>query len=74
MEVHLTPDLQAKLARLATEQGRDSHALVLEAVERLVDYDDWFLREVEKGLSAADRAEFIEHEDIGALINSRYTG
>ena len=55
MEVHLTPDLQAKLTRLATEQGRDSQALVLEAVERLVDYDDWFLREVEKGLSAADR-------------------
>jgi predicted transcriptional regulator len=53
MEVHLTPDLQAKLTRLATEQGRDSQALVLEAVKRLVDYDDWFLREVEKGLSAA---------------------
>lgn len=74
MEVHLTPDLQAKLARLAAEQGRDLQALVLEAVERLVDYDDWFLREVEKGLSAADRGEIIEHEDIGALINSRYTG
>jgi predicted transcriptional regulator len=74
MEVYLTPDLQAKLARLAAEQGRDSQALVLEAVERLVDYDDWFLREVEKGLSAADRGEFIEHEDIGAMINSRYAG
>lgn len=74
MEVYLTPDLQAKLTRLAAEQGRDSQALVLEAVERLVDYDDWFLREVEKGLSAADRGDFIEHEDIGALINSRYTG
>jgi predicted transcriptional regulator len=72
MEVHLTPDLQAKLTRLATEQGRDSQALVLEAVERLVDYDDWFLREVEKGVSAADRGEFIEHDAVGALINSRY--
>jgi len=74
MEVYLTPDLQAKLTRLATEQGRDSQALVLEAVERLVDYENWFLREVENGLSAADRGEFIEHEDIGALIISRYTG
>ena len=37
MEVRLTPDLQAKLTRLAAEQGRDSEALVLEAVERLVD-------------------------------------
>jgi predicted transcriptional regulator len=47
---------------------------VQEAVERLVDYDDWFLREVEKGLSAADRGEFLEHEDIGTLIKSRYPG
>jgi len=30
MEVYLTPDLQAKLTRLASEQGRDSQALVLE--------------------------------------------
>jgi predicted transcriptional regulator len=74
MEVYLAPDLQAKLTRLATEQGRDSQALVQEAVERLVDYDNWFLREVERGLSAADRGEFIEHEDIGTMINSRYPG
>jgi predicted transcriptional regulator len=47
---------------------------VLEAVEHLVDYDDWFLREVEKGLSAADRGEFIEHQNIAARINSRYPG
>ncbi len=74
MEVYLSPDLQAKLTRLATEQGRDSQALVQEAIERLVNYDDWFLREVEKGLSAADRGEFVEHEDIGTLIKSRYPG
>ena len=74
MEVYLAPDLQAKLTRLAIEQGRDSQALVQEAIERLVDYDNWFLREVEKGLSAADRDEFIEHEDIGRLISGRYPG
>jgi hypothetical protein len=27
----------------------------MEAVERLVNYDEWFLREVEKGLAAAAR-------------------
>jgi predicted transcriptional regulator len=74
MEVTLTPDLEAKLTRLAKEQGRNVEALVLEAVERMVDYDEWFIGEVEKGLAAADRDEFIEHEDIGKLINSRYPG
>ena len=74
MEVDFTPDLQAKLARLASEQGRDTKALVREAVERLVNHDEWFIREVEKGLAAADRGELIEHEEIGKLIDSRYPG
>jgi predicted transcriptional regulator len=74
MEVRITPDLEAKLARLATEQRRDPQALVREAIERLVDYDEWFLREVEAGLAAADRGELIDHQDIGKLINRRYPG
>jgi predicted transcriptional regulator len=74
MEVRLKPDLQAKLTRLATQHGRDSEALVVEAVERMVNYDEWFLQEVEKGLAAADRGEFVEHEDVRKLIDRRYPG
>jgi predicted transcriptional regulator len=64
MEVRLNRDLQAKLAQLASQQGRDTEALVVEAVERLVNYDEWFIREVEKGIVAADRGEFIEHGEL----------
>jgi len=74
MEVDLTPDLEAKLARLAAEQGRETRALVREALERFLDYDEWFAREVEKGLAAADRGELSEHADIGKLIAQRYPG
>jgi len=74
MEVRLNPDLQAKLAQLASQQGRDTEALVVEAVERMVNYDDWFIREVEKGIAAADRGEFIEHAEVGKRINQRYPG
>ncbi len=74
MEVNLNPDLQDKLLRLAAERGRDTQELVQEAIERFVNFDDWFVREVEKGLAAADRGEFIEHADIGELIKRRYPG
>ena len=78
MEVRFNPELQAKLSGLAAEQGRDSETLVVEAVERLVDrlvdYDAWFLSEVDKGLAAADRGELVDHEAVGKLINSRYPG
>ena len=68
MEVHLNPDMQAKLARLAAEQGRNTEALVQEAIARFVDYDDWFIREVEKGLASADRGELLTHEDVGVRL------
>ncbi len=74
MEVDFTPELQNKLAQLAAEQGRDTKTLVQEAVERFVNHDEWFIREVEKGLAAADRGEFIEHEEIGKIIDRRYPG
>jgi predicted transcriptional regulator len=74
MEVRLGPDLQAKLAQLAAQQGRDSESLVVDAVERMVNYDQWLLREVEKGISAVERGELVDHEDVKKLIDRRYPG
>ena len=51
MDIHLNPDLQAKLARLAAQRGRDAATLAREAIERFGDYDEWFIEEVEKGLA-----------------------
>jgi len=74
MEVNLSPELEAKLKRKAADQGRDSQSLVREAVERLVSYDEWFINEVEKGLAAAERGEFVDHEEVAKLINNRFPG
>jgi predicted transcriptional regulator len=74
MEVRLNPDLQAKLAELASQQGKDTEELVVDAVERMVNYDRWFMREVEKGISAADQGELVDHEEVQTLIDRRYPG
>jgi predicted transcriptional regulator len=74
MDVPLNPDLQAKLSRLATAQGRPAQALVVEAIEHLVNYDEWLLREVEAGLAAADRGELVDHADVRTMIDQRYPG
>ncbi len=68
MELNLKPELQAKLDEIAAQQGRDPQSLVQEAVERLVDYDQWFLREVDKGLQQIERGEVVEHEEVGARL------
>ena len=72
MEVQFTPDQQAKLSRMASAQGRATEALVQEAVEQLLGYEEWFSREVDKGLVAADKGEFVEHDAVRQMIETRY--
>jgi predicted transcriptional regulator len=76
VEVHFPPEIESKLSRIAAERGRNAESLVFEAVERLVgqiaSHDEWFLGEVEKGIAAAERGEFIEHADVRTLIDTRY--
>jgi len=74
MELHLSTEIQAKLNRIAAQQGRSTESVVHKVVERLVDYDEWFMGEVKKGLATAGRGEFIDHEEIGKTIDSRYHG
>ena len=68
MEVTLSPQLQAKLIRIAEERGTDPQELARQAIERLVDYDDWFVREVEKGLEQIERGDTLSHEEVGARL------
>jgi predicted transcriptional regulator len=41
---------------------------------RGANYDEWFLREVDKGIAAADGGKLVEHSDVRNLIDERYPG
>ena len=71
MEVKLSPDLEGKLAREAGRRGVSADVLIREAIERAVDYDDWFVREVEKGLAQIEAGEVLTHEAVGARLEQR---
>jgi predicted transcriptional regulator len=68
MEVKLPPELQAKLDSIAAQQGRDSASLVHEAVERLIGYDEWCMRQVEEGLAQIERGEVLPHDEVAARM------
>lgn len=74
MAVKLPPELETRLARAAAERGCDLDALAQEAIERHLDYEAWFVQEVDKGLAAADRGEFVEHDAVRTLIDDRFSG
>jgi len=46
----------------------DAQAVARPAIESFVDYDDWFIREVEKGLAQINRGEVLAHETVGARL------
>ena len=73
MEINLSPELQAMLDRIALQQGRDTESLVHEAVERLVGYDQWFVRQVEKGLAQVESGQVLEHEEVAARMEKLIT-
>ena len=43
----------------------------LEAIDRSLDYENWFIQEVEKGLAQDAPGELIEHEEVVARIEKR---
>jgi len=71
MEVNLSPEKEALLHQLAARTGRDTAQLVQEAVDRLLDYDSWFIKQVERGLAQAERGELIEHDEVVRRIEKR---
>jgi predicted transcriptional regulator len=73
MEVHFTPEQEARIAQIATKTGSDPERLVQDVVVRHLDDEARFLAAVDKGLAAAERGEFIEEEEMDARIERMIT-
>ena len=75
MTKHITVELtEAQDAHLQAEAERQEvspESLVAALVQRQVEYDIWFRAEVQKGIDAADRGEFISHEEVVARSEQR---
>jgi len=68
MELHFTPEQEAQLAQIATQQGSDAERLVKEAALRLLEEDARFRAAVREGIAQAEQSEFIEQEEMDARL------
>jgi predicted transcriptional regulator len=72
MEVHFTPEQEARLAEIATTAGTDAEALVKDAalrmLQRLHQEDARFHAAVREGIAQADSGEFIEEDEMDARL------
>jgi predicted transcriptional regulator len=72
MEVHLSPEQEARLAQIATEVGTKPERLVKDVLVRYLDGEARFLAAIERGIAAAERGDFIEEEEMDARIERMF--
>jgi predicted transcriptional regulator len=64
MDVHFSPEKEARLQQLAIRTGKDTAQVIEEAVDRMLEYDVRFVEAVEEGRAAARRGELLEHDEV----------
>ena len=68
MNVPLQPEKEARLAQIAAQKGLNADELVQQVITRYLEDDTRFVEAVNLGLAAAQRGEFVEHEEVGKKL------
>ena len=68
MELHLSPEAEAKLNELAQRTHRGADELLQEAVDHLVTYNEWFERKVKDSIAAAERGQTVSDEEVRSWL------
>lgn len=75
MTKHVTVELsdaeEAHLRATAERLETSVEQVLSELVQRQMDYDAWFIRQVQIGIDEADRGELIPHEEVMAELRRR---
>jgi len=70
--VNLTPE-ESLLSQIAARAGKDPEQAVPDALTRVLEDEVQFTRAVLKGFASLDAGRFVEHEEIGARIERRFS-
>ena len=68
MEVHITPELEARLTHSAAQQGRQADELVQDVLTRYFEEEARFVEAVKCGEDALQRGEYLSHEQVGQRL------
>jgi predicted transcriptional regulator len=78
MEIQVSPEVQKAIEGLAAQNGtspaEQAGLLLADAVERWADYDRWFRAQVGEARAASKAGEFMEHAEVGRMIDGRFPG
>ncbi|MGC2111805.1 MAG: hypothetical protein WA655_19975 [Candidatus Korobacteraceae bacterium] len=72
MEVHFSPEKEARLQHVASRTGKEAAQVVEEAVDRMLEYEERFVEAVEEGRSSARRGDLLEHDQVVERIEQMF--
>ncbi|EIK43398.1 transcriptional regulator, CopG family [Cellvibrio sp. BR] len=64
--VRLDDETLERVGKMAEAMDRPRAWLMAHAIKQFVEREDWFIREVEKGVSAADKGQLVDHAELKA--------
>jgi len=68
MEIRLQPEKEAQLAQIAAQRGLKTDELEQQVLSHYLEDDTRFIEAVNIGLAAAERGDFVEHEEVGKKL------
>ena len=64
--VRLDDETLKRVSQMAKSMDRPRASLMAHAIKEYVERQDWFIREVEEGLLAANEGRLVDHVDVKA--------
>jgi predicted transcriptional regulator len=67
--IRLNDDILGRIDGLANTLSRSRSWVITQAIERFLDYEEWFVREVKDGLDEIERGDIATDEEVTAKFN-----
>jgi len=64
--VRIDDDVIGRVDGLAKTLSRSRSWVIKQAIDRFLEYEEWFVKEVKDGLSEVERGEIATHEEVVA--------
>jgi predicted transcriptional regulator len=62
--VRLDEDMIGRVDHLASELSRSRSWVIKQAIERFLEYEEWFVHEVKDGLKEVERGEIATDDEV----------
>lgn len=69
--IRIDDTVLGRVDSLAKSMSRSRNWVIQQAVDRYLDYEEWFVHQVEQGLEEVKRGKTLSHDEVMAEIRKK---